>query len=323
MREEDTRGKGGDSSSVPVETVLLKANPLAEKIKADVSSRVLRIKKEKQITPRLIALLIGRDPVSRVYVRLKQSDCAEVGIDSKVIDLSGIATDEIVESVLKTIERLNSDPSVHGIIPQMPFDGQVSEEQVFEALNPEKDVDGLTPYRLGKLMRKEYSLESSLLPCTPKGIVSLLLYYGVEVEGADALIIGRSSLVSEPLRKMLQDLNATATCVHTRTKGIHEKIRNADIVVAASGRPPEIYGSSGIRVVGDMVKEGSTVVSVGVRQDPQTGKMLFDVDTNSLMGRCSFLTPNIGGVGPMTRLTLLQNTIIAAELQLGVSSVSA
>lgn len=293
-----------------METIMMSATPLAEKVKQEVSQSVQKLKKDRGVSPKLVALLIGNDPVSRTYVDLKKNDCAEVGILSEVRDLS---TDQYSSSdVIEAIKELNDDPDVHAVIPQMPFSGKVPEDRVFSTLNPDKDVDGLTPYRLGRLIRSEYTLEDSLLPCTPKGITLLCKYYSVPLEGADVAIVGRGVLVGEPLRKMLQDLNATVTCCHTRTKDLAGKLKEADVIVAASGKPPEMYGEKGFRLKGDVVKEGTAVVSVGVRKDPSTGKMLFDVDVPSLRGRCRFLTPNTGGVGVMTRACLLQNTIIAA-----------
>ena len=297
---------------------MMLAEPVASEIKKQISEEVVRLKKQNKIIPKLVALLIGNDPVSRTYVELKTKDCEDVGILSEVIDLSSIPKDDATRRVLEVISKLNQDRSVSAVIPQMPFDGKVSEEVVFSALSPMKDVDGLTPYRLGKLIRKEYSVDNSILPCTPKGIMLLLRHYGVETKGADVAIIGRSLLVGEPLRKLMQDAEATATCYHTRSKNVFEKIKRADIVVAASGRPPELYGPSGFRLTGDMVREGAVIVGVGVRRDTKTNKMLFDVDTRSMKGICSFLTPNTGGVGAMTRAVLVQNTTIAAEMQLAV-----
>ncbi len=294
---------------------MMSAEPISAEIKRHVAEKVSRLREEKGLTPKLVALLIGLDPISRTYVQLKRADCAQVGIVSEVIDLSSVHPPEAGSQAVATIQRLNKDPAVNAIIPQMPFDGRVAEELVFSALSPDKDVDGLTPLRLGKLMRKEYSFETSLLPCTPKGIVALLQYYGVKIEGAEVAIIGRSTLVGEPLRKMLQDLNATATNYHTFSKKLKEGLLGADIIVAAAGRPPELYGSSGFRLTGEMVKEGSAVVSVGSRKDEKNGKTLFDVDLASLKGRCAFLTPNIGGVGAMTRAMLVQNTLVATNLQ--------
>lgn len=294
------------------------AEPVVSGIKKQISEEVVRLKEQNKINPKLVALLIGNDPVSRTYVELKTKDCEDVGILSEVLDLSAIPKEDATRRVLEVISKLNQDRSVSAVIPQMPFDGKVSEEVVFSALSPMKDVDGLTPYRLGKLIRKEYSVDNSILPCTPKGIMLLLRHYGVETKGADVAIIGRSVLVGEPLRKLMQDAEATATCYHTHSKNIFERIKQADIVVAASGRPPELYGTSGFRLTGDMVRQGSVVVGVGVRRDTKTNKMLFDVDTKSMKGICSFLTPNTGGVGAMTRAVLIQNTVIAAEMQLAI-----
>ena len=292
---------------------MMSAAPLAEKVKQEVSQSVQKLNRERGVSPKLVALLIGNDPVSRTYVDLKRKDCAEVGILSEEIDLS---SDQYSSSdVIETIKELNNDPRVHAVIPQMPFGGKVREDLVFSTLSPDKDVDGLTPYRLGRLIRSEYTLEDSLLPCTPKGITLLCKFYSVPLEGADVAIVGRGVLVGEPLRKLLQDLNATVACCHTRTKDLSGKLKKADIIVAASGRPPEIYGDKGFRLTGDMVKEESAVISVGTKRDPSTGKMLFDVDVASLKGKCKFVTPNTGGVGVMTRACLLQNTVIAATTQ--------
>jgi methylenetetrahydrofolate dehydrogenase (NADP+)/methenyltetrahydrofolate cyclohydrolase len=297
------------------DTVMMTAEPLVSSMKETIRSDVECLKSGEGHAPRLVALLIGKDPVSRTYVELKTKDCADVGITSDVIDLSDLSADESSGKVLGAIASLNQNPLVNAVIPQMPFDGRVSEKDLFSMLSPLKDVDGLTPFRLGKLLRKEYVLEDSILPCTPKGIMELLKFYGVKLEGSDAAIIGRSLLVGEPLRKLMQDENATATCYHTNSKNLKQRVREADIVVAASGRPPEIYGESGFKLTREMVKEGAIVIGVGVKKDLGKNKMIFDVDTKSLKGVCSYLTPNIGGVGAMTRAVLLQNTVIAMKEQ--------
>lgn len=298
---------------------MMRAEPVVTQLKAKVSERVVRIQKKIGRAPKLVALLIGNDPVSRTYVDLKRNDCIEVGIQSEAIDLSNFGKEETPRIVLEKIKELNDDNTVDAIIPQMPFSGKISDEMVFSSLSPDKDVDGLTPFRLGKLIRGEYDLEASLLPCTPKGIVLLLRYYGVPVEGADVGIIGRSTLVGEPVRKLLQDLGATASCYHTKTKNLLHKISQSDIVVTAIGRPPEMYGEHGFRLVGSMVKMGSVVVSVGVRKEATTNRMLFDTETKSFKGICSFITPNTGGVGAMTRATLLQNSVNAMNIRLGLN----
>jgi methylenetetrahydrofolate dehydrogenase (NADP+) / methenyltetrahydrofolate cyclohydrolase len=289
----------------------MNAEPVVTAKKKEIAARVSAILRESSHAPKLVAMLIGNDPVSRIYVGLKTKDCQDVGIESETLDLSMLPSDSMEAEVLAALERVNEDRSVSAVIPQMPFDGKIREEKVFSILSSKKDVDGLTPFNLGKLMRGEYSLSSSLLPCTPKGIMMLLDHYGVKLDGAEVAIIGRGILVGEPLKKLMQDRNATATCYHTRSKNMSRRIMEADIVVSASGRPPEIFGDKGFRLTGEMVREGSTVVGVGVAKDPTTGKSLFDVDTKSMKGKCSFVAPNTGGVGAMTRLALIENTVIA------------
>jgi methylenetetrahydrofolate dehydrogenase (NADP+)/methenyltetrahydrofolate cyclohydrolase len=300
-----------------METVMMSAKPIADEMKRTITEEVSKITKTAGSPPKLVALLIGNDPVSRTYVDLKRKDCEEVGIVSEIIDLSHYDKRESEKKILERVKELNDDKTVNAVIPQMPFSGKVSEEALFSTLSPDKDADGLTPYRLGKLLRTEYDLSHSLIPCTPKGSIILSQYYQVPIEASDVAIVGRSTLVGEPLRKLFQDLNATATCYHTKSRHLDERLRGADIVVAASGRPPEIYGNAGFRLVGDGVKEGSTVISIGVRKEEKTGKMLFDVQTDSLKGKCAYLTPNTGGIGVMTRACLLQNTLIATKIQLG------
>jgi methylenetetrahydrofolate dehydrogenase (NADP+)/methenyltetrahydrofolate cyclohydrolase len=300
------------------EAVMMYAEPVVDRIKKELIQRVEKIKNRTGKTPRLVALLIGDDPVSRTYVDLKRKDCADVGITSDVIDLSTLPKESSSKTIHQKIRELNDDPSVNAVIPQMPFDGRISEELVFSTLSPQKDVDGMTPHNLGKLLRKEYELENSLLPCTPKGVVVLAKHYRIPIDGNEVAVIGRSVLVGEPVRKLFQDLNATSTCYHTRSKNVFEQIARADIIIAASGRPPEIYADGGFRLCSSMVKEGCSVFSVGVRRDPKTARMLFDVDTKSLKEKCKFLTPNTGGVGAMTRACLIQNSVIATEKQLGI-----
>lgn len=288
------------------------AEPVVNKIKGHVSSMVKQLKSKYGITPKLVAVMISNDPASRKYVELKTADCAEVGIISEVINLSGYAKEEMPQKVAKTIRELNDDPTVNAILPQMPFDDVISPETVFSQLSPEKDADGLTSYNLGRLSRKEYTLDDSLIPCTPKGIILLAKHYGVPIEGSEVAIINRSPLVGTPLWKLFLDLHATPTCYHTKSPRLRERVKEADIIVAAVGRHPKIYGDKGFQLTGDMVKKGSAVFSVGQQQDPENPKkMLFDVDEESLEGKCAFLTPNKGGVGPMTRACLLENTLIA------------
>jgi methylenetetrahydrofolate dehydrogenase (NADP+)/methenyltetrahydrofolate cyclohydrolase len=296
--------------------IVMDAREIHERVKAQVKKATTELQYIRGAIVTLCAILVGDDPISQTYVSMKQKDCAEVGIDSKVHRINDLPLEEREQELIKLIGSLNDDPKTHGILIQMPFPKTVREERVFEKLSPLKDVDGLTPQNLGKLLRHEYTFDRSLIPCTPKGVINLLQNYSVDPSEKEIAIIGRSVLVGEPLRKLLQDLNGTATCYHTKSKSLEQRISEADIVVAAVGRPPELFHNSGFRLKSGMVKRGSVVVGVGVRKDASQNKMLFDVDVQSLREVCSYITPNINGVGLMTRAMLLENTMIAARGQL-------
>lgn len=289
--------------------MLMNARPVYDKIIALAKKDTDKLRKSR-VEPTLAAILTADDETSKVYVDMKRKDCASCGIKSEVYEAYKAEKEKDYQRrILALIKKLNGRDDVHGILIQLPLSPKLDEEKVFEALDHKKDVDSLTPYNLGKIMRGEYD-NGSLVPCTPKGIMRLIDNYKIEIEGKDAVIIGRSFLVGEPLRKLLQDRDATVTCVHSKTHDISEIIQTADIVVSAVGRPPELYGG-GFRLTKDMLKRGSVVIGVGVRKDK--GKMLFDVDVDGIKGRASFITPNIGGVGLMTRACLIENTLIAAK----------
>ena len=258
-------------------------------------------------------MIVSEDAISHTYVFFKQKDCKEVGINSEMFDLSKVDPKTRELTVTKTLQELNGRSDIHGIIIQMPFPDFVNAEKIFETLSPGKDVDSLTPYSLGKLMRSEFNYDKNLLPCTPRGVVELLNYYKINVAGKDVAIIGRSVLVSNPLRKMLENMDATVTCLHRKSKNLEDKIKQSDIVVSAAGRPPEIYKENSFKLTGNMVKDDVVVVGVGVRKDLKTDKLYFDVDVDSMKGKASFVTPNIGGIGLMTRAILMKNTIIACK----------
>ncbi len=293
-------------------SVIMDAKPLFARIKEQVKSDVEFLKK-KGVNPGLSAVLTSEDAISHTYVFFKQRDCKEVGINSQMFDLSKKDSKNREIETIKTVKGLNDRNDIHGIIVQMPLPEFVNIQKVFETLSPEKDVDGLTPYRLGKLMRGEYSYNSSLLPCTPRGVVELLEHYKVSVAGKDVAIVGRSVLVGNPLRKMLEDKGATAICYHSKTKNMKEKLKVADVVISAVGRPPEMYKENSFRLTADMIKDDAIVVGVGVRKDMKNDKLYFDVDVDSVKEKASLVTPNIGGVGLMTRAMLLKNTIIACK----------
>ncbi|MBI4010444.1 MAG: bifunctional 5,10-methylenetetrahydrofolate dehydrogenase/5,10-methenyltetrahydrofolate cyclohydrolase [Candidatus Aenigmarchaeota archaeon] len=293
-------------------TVIMDAKPAFEKIKNEIKSEVNSLK-DKGIVPGLAAVVAGEDAISHTYVFFKQKDCQEVGINSEMVDLSKVNSNERESNAIRTIKELNERRNINGIIVQMPFPDFIDTEKIFDTLSPKKDVDCLTPFNLGKLLRGEYSYNDDLLPCTPRGVVELLKYYGIDVAGQDVAVIGRSVLVSNPLRKMLEDMDATATCYHTKSKNLLGKIKEADIIISAVGRPPEMHKDNSFRLTGEMVRNGAVIVGVGVRKYLKIDKLYFDVDVDSMKGIASFVTPNIGGVGLMTRAMLIKNTIIACK----------
>ena len=298
---------------------MMSAKEIFRETKRRVREEVEKLE-EEGITPGFEAILVTDDPTSAMYARLKKKDCEEVGIYAEICRLYEVYPPErLNEGLFKEIERANQRDDITGVLIQMPLPRYIDKYGALERLLPEKDVDGLTPYNKGVLMSR-YDLKSSLLPCTPVGIIELLDHYGVEVEGMDATIIGRSELVGKPLRKLLEDRNATVTCCHTRTKESTKRrlLKEADLVVCAAGRPPELYSQGWFRLEADMIKEGAVVVGVGVRKDPKTGKLYFDLPRGrkfrELREKASYITPNLGGVGLMTRGRLLKNIIIATHL---------
>ncbi len=264
------------------------------------------------ITPGLAAILVSEEPMSQIYVSMKQEDCKDVGIYSEVCRLSHVPSEKREKELISAIQELNVRDDITGVLVQTPFPDFVDKDKPFEYLAPEKDVDGLTPKNKGILMSK-YEFDNDIIPCTAAGIVELLDHYGVEISGKDAVIVGRSDLVGRPLRKILEDRDATPICCHRSTKATFRKVASADIIVAAAGRPPEIFDENSFRLTGDMIKEGAVVVGVGARRHPETGKMYFDVDFKSVKEKTSFVTPNFNGVGPMTRGRLLWNTILSTK----------
>ena len=294
-------------------TVVMGAKELFHQLLDEIKQDVKILQEEKDVTPGLAAILVGDDPVSQVYVSLKEKDCGKVGIKSTVYKMFDYPPKTRKKKVLDLIRKLNNDPETHGILIQLPFPDFVDKEKIFETLSPQKDADGLTPHNMGKLLLGEYSTKNSLIPCTPKGSMAILDHFGIDVAGKDAIIVGRSTLVGEPLRKLLQDRNATVTCTHRKTKNLVERLRKADIIVTAAGRPPELYQENAFRLSADMVKEGVIVISIGVRRDPVTSKLVFDVDFEDVKDKAGYITPNTGSTGIMTRGMLLKNTISAAK----------
>jgi methylenetetrahydrofolate dehydrogenase (NADP+) / methenyltetrahydrofolate cyclohydrolase len=254
---------------------------------------------ESGLYPRLATIIVGDDPGSRLYVRMKHQACERVGIGSVGIDLPADAsTDRVAEAV----NRLNSDPDIDGILVQLPLPTQVETACVIETVAPEKDVDGFHPSSLGRLLAGS----PTFAPCTPQGIMTILSEYGIPIRGQRAVVVGRSIDVGRPMAILLLNADATVTVCHSKTRDLADEMRNADILVSAVGRP-KFVGS-------DMVKEGATVIDVGINYDEQ-GRLCGDVDFAAVKDLAAAITPVPGGVGPMTIATLMENTFRAAKLR--------
>lgn len=283
---------------------IMDGKSLAEEIKRGITARAMAMKEEMGTAPTLATILVGDDPASSTYVDGKCRDCEDVGVDFRLHELPApIAERELLE----LIEELNGDPKVHGILVQYPMPRHIDRRKVMTSINPQKDVDGLHPYNVGKLWLGAYDLDGDLLPCTPKGILKLLDRYELEPEGKLAVIINRSDLIGKPLSKLFLDRNATVIICHSKTPQLERLARSADVLVSAVGRRP------GFVVSEDMVKEGAVVVDVGMNY--VEGKLQGDVDFDRVKEKASYITPVPGGVGPMTRAMMLQNVLIATGLQ--------
>lgn len=250
----------------------------------------------------LAVILVGDNPASLVYVRNKMKGCEEVGIKSFMCTLPADATSE---QVAATIKELNANPEVSGIILQLPLPKHLDENPLLDLIDPNKDVDGCHYVQKGRL----WTGRECLIACTPFGVMRILEHYGIELEGKNAVVVGRSNLVGKPLAQLLLDKNATVTICHSRTKNLGEITRQADVVCVAIGKAKFLKA--------DMVKEGAVVVDVGMDRD-ENGKLCGDVDFENVAPKCSFITPVPGGVGPMTVTMLLQNTVRAYKLQNGL-----
>lgn len=275
-------------------TMTISGTQLAKELKNDVARRVAEVKEKYGRAPHLVVILVGEDPASQSYVRGKGRDAEEVGFKSTTIRRPADITEA---ELLGMIADLNADDTVDGLLVQLPLPRHISEEKVIEAIAKEKDVDGFHPGNVASLWQKL----PCTLPCTPKGIIKLLDKAGVQIEGKKAVVIGRSNIVGLPAAKLLLDRNATVTIAHSRTKDLAKVTSEADILVVAIGRPRF--------VTADMVGEGAAVIDVGVNRDPATGKLCGDVDFDAVSMKASVITPVPGGVGPMTRACLMENTL--------------
>ncbi|MDI6731914.1 MAG: bifunctional methylenetetrahydrofolate dehydrogenase/methenyltetrahydrofolate cyclohydrolase FolD [Candidatus Margulisbacteria bacterium] len=274
----------------------------AARIREEIRIETEELKREKRIAPGLRVILVGDDPASQAYVRNKEKASAEAGIDGQTLRYPASITENELISVVK---KLNSDPVVDGLLVQLPLPKGMNTQKVLDAISYEKDVDGLSPLNMGKLLRGENPL---FVACTPKGIMHLILSTGIELKGKEAVVVGRSNIVGKPMALLLLEKHATVTICHSRTKDLGEVCRRADVLVAAVGFPELIKG--------DMVKDGAIVIDVGTNR--VDGKWVGDVEFEPASKRASFITPVPGGVGPMTIAMLLENTLIAAKRRAGI-----
>ncbi len=290
---------------------ILDGKAIAQDIRAELKARVAELKKQG-IVPGLGVLLVGDDPASRSYVTAKEKACEETGLYSREIKLPSTASHK---EILDVVKAFNADKQIDGILVQLPLPDSSMEQSVIEAINPDKDVDGFHPANVGRMMLGL----PAFLPCTPHGVLQILKRSGIKTDGAHVVVIGRSNIVGRPLVNLLSQKselgNATVTMCHTRTKNMAELTRQADIIVAAAGRPKT--------VTADMVKPGAVVIDVGVnRVVDATAKAGFrlkgDVDFEAVAEKASAITPVPGGVGPMTITMLLANTVESAVRRHGV-----
>jgi methylenetetrahydrofolate dehydrogenase (NADP+)/methenyltetrahydrofolate cyclohydrolase len=278
---------------------------LAANLRAEIAAGVEKLKAEKGVTPGLAVILVGENPASVSYVTAKEKACVEAGMYSREIRMAA----DIKESeLLDTIAELNADPAIHGILVQLPLPKGFDEKKVINAIAPEKDVDGSTPVNVGRMLIGE----KCFLPCTPHGIIKLIEFSGMDLNGKSAVVIGRSNIVGKPVAVLLsrKETNATVTLCHTGTKDVAKFTREADVVVVAAGRPNTLSG--------DMLKAGAVVIDVGVNRIPDETKpkgfrLVGDADFESCAAVASAITPVPGGVGPMTITMLLWNTLESAR----------
>jgi methylenetetrahydrofolate dehydrogenase (NADP+) / methenyltetrahydrofolate cyclohydrolase len=280
---------------------ILSGKEVAAKVLAEVKAGVAALRAKTGVQPTLAVILVGDDPASQIYVRNKKRAADEVGIGARDFLFPGGSTQA---ELLDTIRKINADSSIHGILLQLPLPKGMDEDQAVAAIAPDKDADGLHPMSLGNLLGGK----PSVVPCTPAGCIEILDHYGIPIEGAEAVVVGRSRLVGKPLAQLLLARNATVTMCHTRTRDLGAHCRRADILCVAAGKPRMITG--------DMVKEGAVVIDVGVNR-LDTGKLVGDVDFDSASTRARAITPVPGGVGPMTIAMLMKNTLRATARQLG------
>ena len=282
---------------------ILEGKEFSARIKEEARSAVEALKSEHGVTPGLAVVIVGENPASQVYVRNKHKTCGELGINSEVVELPEDATKE---QLLETIDKLNSARNIHGILVQLPLPNAIKahEQEILERIDPRKDVDGFHPFNVGKLVTGS----PTLVPCTPAGCIKMLDLAGIEIDGKRAVIIGRSNIVGKPMLHLLMARHATVTVCHSHTKPLGDVTREADILVAAMGKPQF--------VTADMVKPGAVVIDVGINRIAPK-KLVGDVDFENVKEIAGAITPVPGGVGLLTVSMLMMNVVKAAQLQLG------
>jgi methylenetetrahydrofolate dehydrogenase (NADP+) / methenyltetrahydrofolate cyclohydrolase len=279
----------------------------AAEIRKEIAGEVLKLKNEGKKIPHLAAILVGDDPSSQTYVANKVKDCEEVGFRSTLIRYDKDTPEAVL---LERIADLNNDSDIDGFIVQLPLPAHISENKVIESIDPSKDADGFHPVNLGRMV---IGLPG-FVPATPFGIIELIRRYGIETSGKKCVVLGRSNIVGRPVSILLSQkgMDATVTVAHSRTKNLPDIIKESDIIIAALGSPGFVKAG--------MVKEGAVVIDVGTTRIPAPGtksgfRLSGDVDFENVAPRCSFITPVPGGVGPMTRVSLLRNTLLAAKMK--------
>ena len=276
--------------------IIIDGKELAKKIRSELKNEVVELK-NKGINPKLAVIMVGDDKASKVYVKNKSKACEECGIDYEEFLMD---KDIDMEELLETIDKLNKRDDIHGILLQSPIPSNLDINQAFNKINYKKDVDGFNPINVGKLSIGE----DCFVSCTPAGVIKMLEEYNIEIEGKNVVIIGRSNIVGKPLIQCILGKNGTVTMCHSRTKNIKQITKNADILIAALGKPKF--------VTQDMIKDGAVIIDVGINRT-EDGKLVGDVDFENVKNNASYITPVPGGVGPMTIAMLMTNVVKAAK----------
>lgn len=282
---------------------IIDGSEVAKQIRIKVKKEVVSLVDKYQVVPHLVVILIGNNPASESYVSGKERACEKTGIKSTVIRLSETVSEE---EVIGIVNQLNNDETVHGILLQLPIPAHLNSEKIIDLISTKKDVDGFTPKNISLLS----SGRGKLIPCTPKGIITLLDYYQIPIESKQCTVLGRSQIVGKPMANLLLQRNGTVTICHSKTKDLREVTKQADILVVAIGRPKMVDQS--------YIKEGAVVIDVGITR--VDGNITGDVDFDSAASKASFITPVPRGVGPMTIASLLENTLICYKDMVGESS---